>query len=313
MQHRTQHPLRVTVVITAWKDSPELRRTIAVVRRQARRAGATSLLMFNAWQDDVPHSALVELEREVDQVLFEPRPGKSIALNTAVLAVPCEVMVFTEDKIVPSEDWLARLVAPFEADKHLAGAGGPVERVYKDGPSWFRNLESDGLGLKRVQGGHYMGDSYRLYDRPGEDELGPVPTGKNYAWRRNWLERFPFRENLGANRVTGTCGGEDVCLGLQVLQAGGRVAYVPRAVMYDPVEQAEIRLDHLRRRYGASGREVARILRALGRPVPEPGRIGSAFEGITDTLAWLGPPGVRIRRELGRTYQREFVRETKAG
>ena len=312
MQHRNNRALRVTVVVTAWQDSPALRQTLRSVRRQARRIEASTLLMFNTWSDDLPRAARAELDEEVDQILFEPRPGKSIAMNTAVLAIPCEVMVLTEDKILPSENWLERLVAPFEADRNLAGAGGPVERVYSEGPGWFRDLETRSGNGRHVGGSHYLGESYRLYERPTGDDLGPVPVGKNYAWRRSWLERFPFQENLGANRVTGTCGGEDICLGMQVLEAGGRVAYVPRALVYDPVEENEVRLNHLKMRYGASGREVARILRALGRVTHEPKRLGGPLEGLTDTLAWLGPPGLRIRRDLAKSYDREFARELRA-
>lgn len=313
MLTKKERPLRVTVVITACSDDRGLRESLAKVTRQAKSMGASTLLIFNTWPDDLPRPARVELEKQVDLLLFEPRPGKSVALNTAVQAVASDIFAFTDDDALPSEKWLSRLLEPFYADRDLAGVGGPVEPVFPETPlpSWYRRLVRH-KGTSFLGPKHYLGESYRMYDLPVGGSISPVPLGSNCAWRHEWLERFPFREDLGPNRTTGLRGGEDTCFALEVMEAGGRVAYVPRALVHHPVEESRTKLDYVREGFAYQGKEYARILKILSRECEDLDLFQRRVEregGFSDTIAWLGPPRRQIKRQLSRSFAREVCAE----
>ena len=57
--------------------------------------------------------------------IFEPRPGKSHALNTGILAAHGNVLAFVDDDVTVEPTWLQSLTAPLD-DEHLAGSGGRI-------------------------------------------------------------------------------------------------------------------------------------------------------------------------------------------
>jgi glycosyltransferase involved in cell wall biosynthesis len=60
------------------------------------------------------------------QYVFEPRQGKSIALNAGVLVSTGDVLVFTDDDCIPDPRWLATIASEFAKDNVLDVLGGRV-------------------------------------------------------------------------------------------------------------------------------------------------------------------------------------------
>src|SRR6185312_7417586 len=69
--------------------------------------------------------------------LFEPRPGKSYALNSGIREAAGDILVFTDDDVIVDPDWLQNLAAALEDGKWV-GAGGRTfaERGFSP-PAWF--------------------------------------------------------------------------------------------------------------------------------------------------------------------------------
>lgn len=72
--------------------------------------------------------------------LFEPRPGKNCALNHALdHAELGTIVVFTDDDIVPREDWLQKVAASCERWTEYSVFGGKIEPIWPEGveiPQW---------------------------------------------------------------------------------------------------------------------------------------------------------------------------------
>ncbi|MEM9379378.1 MAG: glycosyltransferase [Planctomycetota bacterium] len=298
---------RVSVVVTACSVFRGLADALQELRVQADAGGAEVVVAFNTEPSEISAADLAAVDPLVDRVLFEPRPGKSAALNTAVAACEREFIAFTDDDAIPAPGWLEAIVSPLVSDGEVAGAGGPVRPVFPEGgpPRWYRRL-LHGKSTHFLGPRHDLGEGPRDYDHPTGGSISPTPLGANCAWRRDILVRFPYREELGPNRTTGMRGGEDTCLALEVMDAGERVRYAPSALVEHPVTPSRMTQDYVLEGFRLQGVEYGTILSLLGRTVADTSEMQrKARRG--DTPWWLrsilGPYGTfkrNIRSEFAR-------------
>ena len=271
-----------SVIVTACADSAALRRCLGQVRAQADALGAEVVLAVNA-SEAALGDARDELEKLCDALLFEPRVGKSHALNAAVDACRGDVIAFTDDDAEPEAGWLAALVAPLLARDRapeLVGCGGPVRPHFPETgtPPWFRELvdskPSFFLGPR-----HEFGEEPRDYAL--EDPTRPgVPIGANCAYRREVFAFYRYDPRLGPNRETGMRGGEDSLLAMTLLRDGYRLAYLPAARVSHPVHLERATIESVRRGYFMQGIEFVRIRNLLGVTLPPPAYFRRKLQGV---------------------------------
>ncbi|HVS19525.1 MAG TPA: sulfatase-like hydrolase/transferase [Planctomycetota bacterium] len=256
-----------SVVVATCGDSACLPRTLELVRAQMRAMAAPGELVVavNGERGSLPARRLAELEEACDQLVFEPRPGKSHALNRAVRACRGEVVAFIDDDALPEAGWLAALVEPMLADPELAGVGGRVLPVLPDEgvPRWYRYLVRgrQGYFLGPV---HDLGPEAVAYDAAN---MGRMPLGTNSAFRRALLAEIGYAPELGPNRAEGTRGGEDLLMAKRVLDRGLRVVYEPRALVTHPVDAPRLTPRYVLEGYYWQGVEKVRLRRALGHEI----------------------------------------------
>ena len=308
-----ERELEVSVVVTAVRDSSGLRGCLRRLRAQC--AEAELVLAVNASAESFGETTRSALESEVDRIVFEPTPGKSHALNTAVEACRGEIVAFTDDDAFPCTDWLARIVAPLRSDAAIAGTGGPVLPIFPPGgpPSWYRKL------IARTRCTFlgpflFLGNEARDFAVSG-DEISPVPFGANCAYRRELLLQHPYPTDLGPNRETGLRGGEDTAVAVWLLQANHRIVYVPDARVYHPVEPERLTLEFVRSGYGVQGLEYQRLSRHLG-IAPETPKVIHYMARRTRGM-WLKrrtrSRDRQIRRDLQATYLDALADAIEAG
>ncbi|MEM6673957.1 MAG: glycosyltransferase [Planctomycetota bacterium] len=295
----------VTVVVTACSVDRGLGETLTAVAAQAQPLGAESLLVFNCAESALPAEDVRSMAEIVDRVLFVEEPGKSNALNAAARASDADVLAFTDDDAMPRPGWLEALIDPFGADSELAGVGGPVVPVFPDGPPprWYRQLVSN-------KSTHFLGPKHDLgpepieYELPLGDSVSPVPLGANCAWSRTWLERFPYRPELGPNRATGMRGGEDTCLAIEVMQAGGCVRYAPDAIVEHPVTPERLTQKYVIDGFQVQGSELPVIMEQLGRKISNPKRFEKAIRrrDPMPLQRWLLGDYKLVKRRARRAY-----------
>jgi glycosyltransferase involved in cell wall biosynthesis len=255
----------VSVVIAAGAPSAALDRCLAHVEPQVQRPAAELIVVLNCSPDAVPPDAAAALRARVSQLLFEPRVGKSHALNTGVAASRAEVIAFTDDDTLPGPDWLRSLTEPLLAPERspaVVGCGGSVVAVYPAAgiPDWYRDMI-----LSRPA--HFVGPRHEPpgpfpeYVRDSTRALAPV--GANCAYRREVFEKVRFDPELGPNRETGLRGGEDTLLAWQLVQSGLRILHRPEAQVLHPVPAQRLTVTHVLAGYFYQGIEAVRLRRAL--------------------------------------------------
>jgi len=160
--------------------------------------------------------------------LFEPRQGKSNALNAGIRASEGEIIAFLDDDVTVEPTWLANLSQPLLSGEWF-GAGGRVKALHTVPlPPWLSFDPPYDLG------GTICG-TFDCGEIPGE--LLRAPNGSCMAYRRQIFERFGlFRTDLGPSDDGDTPRpNEDTEFGRRVLAAGIKLRYEPCAIIYHPV------------------------------------------------------------------------------
>ena len=135
--------------------------------------------------------------------VYESRPGKSRAQNTALAQAGGEALLFTDDDVEPSDSWVEKMARPLLEHRCEAVTGRILlaEDVLRP---WFTNLH--GIWLAEVR-------------EPAGSPAGLV--GASMGIHRSVFEKIDhFDEALGPG-ATGF--GEETLLWMQMMEAGMRI------------------------------------------------------------------------------------------
>jgi glycosyltransferase involved in cell wall biosynthesis len=193
--------------------------------------------------------------------LFEPRQGKSNALNTGMAALRGRVIAFTDDDVRVPADWLYAAVRPLLEDERLAYTGGPVEPIWGGPkPDWLD--EYGNLGGTIAVKNH--GPAPFVFE-----DRHRTPLGVNMAVRRSLIDAIGgFRPDLGRNGRS-LLGQEQAEFFCRSRAAGARGLYVPEMVVAHHVSAARLTRRYYRRWWLWKGISHARLHRL--QPVTELG------------------------------------------
>lgn len=228
----------ITIVIATYNGETTLARTLnAMTRLTPPEGGHEIVVVDNASTDDTA-AIIADFANRLPLVaLHEPRRGKAHALNTGIEAARGDLLVFTDDDVLPDPDWLVAYQQTVRAHPEERFFIGQIRHDWAaPPPHWLEQLGAAGMS--------YGGTPK---DRPE----GPVSwlsaKGANMAVPRCHLGATRFRTDDKTNFVGPKSGGEDCWFARDV--AAGRVWYVPRARLKHMVRQHEIGVLPVFRRY----------------------------------------------------------------
>lgn len=160
---------------------------------------------------------------------FEPRQGKSHALNAGIRAARGNIIAFMDDDVKVEPTWLQNLTAALHSGA-WAGVGGRVIPEWsRPAPQWLSPQAWYASG-PLVQ--FDLGDEAR--------ELSEPPFGTNMAFRKSVFEKYgDFLVELGP-RPGSEIRNEDTEFGARLLAAGERLRYEPSAIVYHPVPENRV-------------------------------------------------------------------------
>lgn len=163
--------------------------------------------------------------------LFEPKQGKSHALNLGIREARGKVLAFMDDDVTVETNWLHSLTAPLCAAE-WAGVGGRIRSAGAiTAPIWLA-----------LEGPHSMAGMLALFDLGDQAcEMHRAPFGTNMAFQKSMFEKYGgFLTDLGP------CPGsemrnEDIEFADRLFAAGERLWYEPSAIVYHAIPEVRLK------------------------------------------------------------------------
>jgi glycosyltransferase involved in cell wall biosynthesis len=276
----------VSVVIPTYKRA-SLATTLDGLARQRTGLSVEVVVVDN----DPGGGALEIVERFADRVdaaswqvrhVVEPQSGSAYARNRGIEEARGPVIALLDDDVEPHEDWLDRIVEPIREGRAEATGGRVLLDPTVARPGWF---DEDGIG-------GYL-TSFHVDDVEREISDREYLVTANAAFDSDLLRRSGgFDPALGPRGRTQLVG-DDVHVVRAVQRLGGRVRYVPDAVVTHELPAARLKPGWLLKRAWWQGRSDWTVnADELG---------GRKYGGAKVALEWYsGELGQRRREGLSR-------------
>lgn len=178
-------------------------------------------------------------------VITESRRGKNIALNAGIAAATGDLIVLTDDDILPKPDWLQQLARAAREEPDCVAFGGHIV------PEW--PVPPENWILEQIPPGAY-GATDRQLSRGADQPMAIF--GANMALRRRLFDRGNrFNENIGPAGANYIMGSETEFV-KRIAANGGRTYFVPEAEVGHIVREKQMTKAWLMARAFRSGRAI---------------------------------------------------------
>ncbi|RME62558.1 MAG: glycosyltransferase family 2 protein [Alphaproteobacteria bacterium] len=194
--------------------------------------------IIRAFQDRLPMLAL-----------YCATPGRNRALKMALQHIAGDLVVITDDDVLPAPDWLKAFHGAASRMPEIGVFAGQVRHHWqRKPPRWLLDLAA--------QGRAYAGT-------PIDQPDGPIDAsqvkGPNFMVRRALLDRFQFDEGIGPDGTRNYAAGSETSLLLAMEKAGIGFHFVSGALVQHIVRPNQISLRAMIARYFRIGRGVQRM------------------------------------------------------
>lgn len=231
----------ISVVMATHNGATTLPRTLAALQRVTPPPGGVEFIAVDNASTDATPAILREGGAPLGlRILREPRQGKSFALNRGIEAARGELIVFTDDDVIPEPDWLTAWAATGAAHPETGIFAGQVRHEWDaPPPRWLEELAAAGMS--------YAGTSVFWPAGPLRPDQA---KGPNLMARRAVMGPVRFSEEAENNFSGGaSAGGEDVRFVRDMADRCGGLRYVPEASLRHIVRGHQIGLRPVFRRY----------------------------------------------------------------
>lgn len=234
----------VSVIVATHNRASQLRQTLeALIAQETPEGLGWEILVVDNGSSDGTLEIFRTMAMEAPgrlRYVFEPRVGKSRALNAGIAVARGAVIALTDDDVSPAVDWVATAATVLDA-RAVDGAGGRILPSWEvEPPSWL-------LGNRRLL--DYL--AIMDFDQPAmlPTPPGPYPQvwGANMVFRRDALVALGgFDTRLGPVGGRRFCE-EDSDIVRRMLAAGRPVAYDPALTVFHRIPRARLKRAYFRR------------------------------------------------------------------
>ena len=237
--------LDASVIVCTYNRADSLARTLRGLQAQSLRSGIEwEVLVIDNNSSDRTRAVVEERCGDFARLRYshEPKQGLAHARNHGIAIADGEVLLFTDDDVVPEPDWVQRILDGMAASGSDA-CGGFIAPVWESPPpAWLTERFHGFLAIKDERT-----DTYEVL--PGS----PLPFGANMAFRRQVFERYGAFDVMRGRRGHVLAGGEDFEMFERILAGGAKAMFFGDARVHHCVESSRLTKRYLRRwRYQTS-------------------------------------------------------------
>lgn len=224
----------VSIIVCSYNRCESLRSVLKdlIMMEEPLNVSYEVLVVDNNSTDETKSvvEAAIKEKPSLFKYIFEPKQGKSFALNTGVTSAQGNIMAFTDDDVQIDRNWLVGIISCFDC-YDCAGVGGRIMPVWNSKkPRWYDEGHpfGPGGGIVKLDFGEYP------------CELNKPVWGANMAFRREVFDKYGlFKEDLGPN-PNNLIRGEDKEFCLRLICGKEKIIYAPKALVYHPVEEKRV-------------------------------------------------------------------------
>ncbi|MFZ1989577.1 MAG: glycosyltransferase family 2 protein [Alphaproteobacteria bacterium] len=232
----------LSVVLATHNGADTISRTLAAMSELEAPAGGWKLIVVNnASTDDTEALVLNWQDRLPLLYVREPRLGKPMAINTGFAHVEGDLVVMTDDDVLPDRTWLVEWRKSVDRHPECSVFGAAIVPEFETPPpNWL-----DPVWETMLFGA--------TPDRP-EGEIGPVDVcGGNMGIRRSIVDdgwRFDEKYFVGRLGLMG----EDADFIQRLAEHGHRICFLPTPRVRHIIHRDQVSWSSMQRRFIRHGR-----------------------------------------------------------
>lgn len=223
-----QTPLRATVIICTYNRADSLKDTLrAMSRQEVPVALGWEVVVVDNNSRDHTKAVVDEYMARLPNLryAFEPEQGLSHARNHGIAAARGDILLFTDDDVLPEPDWLRVTIDGLDR-YHADACGGYIAPIWQTPPPAWLTERFYGFLAVRTE----RGDDFVL------NLDGPMPFGANMAIRQEVFRRVGCFDTSRGRKGKVLASGEDGELFERILRAGHKVMFLGNSRVHHKVE-----------------------------------------------------------------------------
>ena len=242
----------ISVIIATYNGQNVLPKTLeALSQLEQTNQGAEFIVVDNASTDSSAEILAEYSDKLPLKILYEPRQGKSYAIHTGLLHAIGDLIVFSDDDVIPERNWLCAYEQASSNQKDYSVFLGQIRPLWPaKPPRWFVQLADEGLAC---------GCTSKSLTEGGA--LANWVKGANFCVRKRVLDKVSFRNDLWV--AGGSCiGGEDTDFVKKAVTCGFKLWFVPNASLQHIIRLNEMTMKGVWKRYFRIGRSMVALDRS---------------------------------------------------
>lgn len=238
-----------SIIVCTYNRAESLRDTLRALKAQQPVAGREweIIVVDNNSKDDT-QQVVTEFQREWQLLRyeFEGEQGLSHARNHGIAAARGNVLLFTDDDVLPEPDWMETMLSGL--DKYNADAcGGYIAPIWESPPPDWLTERFHGFLAVRTE----CRDDY-VITSPSQ-----APFGANMTFRREVFQKVGGFDTSRGRKGKILASGEDGEMFERILSAGLKTVFLGQSRVHHKVESFRLTKRYFRRWRFQTSRNIA--------------------------------------------------------
>lgn len=243
--------LKISVIICTYNRCEKLKETLdSILNQECEGSFDYEIIIVDNNSNDKTKETVEDYIPRFNnklRYLFEPRQGKSYALNTGIEDAKGEIIAFTDDDVITDKKWLKNIAKIF-SQKDVDLLGGKVIPFFPiEPPGWLRNYSNNRLKYPLMQ--YDLGNKY--LESGGKNKI--LPIGANLIIKK--MSYYKFGGYLYHGRT------QDIEFSNRWHSLGAKIAYSPDVIVYHYTHPHRLNKSYFRKYYFQTGRGHAIIFK----------------------------------------------------
>jgi len=241
--------MNASIVVCSYNRADSLRETLLALKAQDSPASCQwEVVVVDNNSTDHTRSVVEQAQQGWPGLRyeFESQQGLSHARNRGIACTKSDVILFTDDDVLPEPDWLRATLCGM--DKHGADAcGGYIAPIWESPPPAWLTERFYGFLAVRTE----REDDYPILS------ASQTPFGANMAFRRTVFDRVGLFDTSRGRKGNVLASGEDGEMFERILDGGLKAVFLGQSRVHHKVESFRLTKRYFRRWRFQTSRNIA--------------------------------------------------------